>query len=179
MVKSMPFLGGSRLWSNRYFFTGTDPTDAQFSALATLLKNQEKGIYSSRVTINEAVGYHAGSDVPVWSETLSQAGTFSPATGRVTCPGDCAVFIRMNTDQRTSKNHPIYLFKYYHDVHAQGNSQPDNICDDQNALYADVATSLHGTWNDGTSDRQICGPYGAVALGATVGTYITHRDFPR
>lgn len=179
IVKHFSYEGGTKAWSNRYFVTGDDPSDAQFVAIVSAIKTLEANCFTSVVSYDEAVGYHAGSELPVWSETLSGSGGLTPATGRVRCPGDCVGIVRFSTDARTTKNHPVYLFKYYHGVYAQQSSQPDNIGDDFYAAYDALGAGLVTGVSDGSTTRHICGPRGAVAIGHTVQSYVRHRDFPR
>jgi hypothetical protein len=134
---------------------------------------------SSRSTIIGAVGYHPGSEVPVWTAAYSVVGVCSLATGDRACPGDCAFTIRWLTDARTSKNHPIYLFNYFHDAW-RTSGDPDTLSDEQQAVAAAIGTRvIDGTWTDGATALHRCGPYGAVGQSRIVHPLITHRDFPR
>lgn len=173
----MPRKGGTVQWSNRYFFTGGNLTHAQFLALNTLLQNEEQLLFSSAITIVEMIRYDIGSDVPVETASASVAGNLS-MTGKSPCPSDAAACVRFSTDQRTSKNHPIYLFKYMHGVVYTTGGSEDSVNSTQLTRYQNYAADCVAGFNDGTSTRHITGPYGAVALGSFVHPYITHRDFP-
>lgn len=177
--KSFSYEGGTKVWSNRYFFSGSSPTNTQFQNLTDALKALEQPCYTSAVSFVDAVGYFAGSDVPVWSNGMSGNGNLTPATGRIRCPGDCVGVVRFATDQRTTKNHPIYLFKYYHGVWAQQNSQPDNVGDDFYAAYDALGAALVSGTSDGTTTRDLVGPRGATAQDHTITAWVRHRDFPR
>lgn len=178
----MPYRGGTKEYSNRYFFTGDDFTLSQFQTLADALRDEEKVLYSnagSDVTITGAVQYDAGSDVPVATRSYSTAGTGS-ALGGTQSPGDCAAVVRFSTDQRTSKNHPIYLFKYI----KPGRQQVSETTADLLPTAFKSALDTYGSHlvaglSDGTSTRHVCGPFGAVALDHLTETYVSHRDFPR
>lgn len=178
IVKTFAYRGGTRTWSNRYHLTGTAPTDAEFDVLAEALQDLEEVCFTTGVTFTEGVCYQAGSDVPVRTVSLSGTGSFSPATGRIQCPGDAAAVVRFATTQRTSKNHPIYLFKYYHGVYAQQTSQPNNVGDDQGTLFQALGDALVAGISDGVGTRELCGPFGAVAQSALLLTWVRHRDFP-
>lgn len=179
VVKTLPYRGETRTWSNRYFFDGvSSPTSADFNAWGDKIILHEKQIYGNRVTITGTVHYLAGSDVPVSSRSMSVAGLMS-YTGTDKCPGDCAVVTRYSTTQRTSKNHPIYLFKYYHDALTDEEGDADTVKDNQINRMADLATPLVAGYALPSGTVKICGPYGAVAQGFLTLPKITHRDFPR
>lgn len=177
IVRSLPYRGGTKQTGSRYFFTGADPSGSSaWLALANAVTAAEKAtIPDSYTTITSAIGYNAGSDVPVYTNSYSLAGTWSH-TGTA-CPGDCASMTKFTTTQRSTKNHPIYLYKYMHPCYASA-SDPD-------VLQSTMVTALNTYWNlwlstgftvDGTQ-RFLCGPRGAVAQTALVSTQTRHRDF--
>jgi hypothetical protein len=178
----MPYRGDTRTTSNRYFFNGPSTfTSGQFTTMADWLVDEEKVLIStsSSAQITEAIHYDAGSDVPVATRTYTQAGTAS-SPGGTTAPGDCANLVRFSTTQRTSKNHPIYLFKYWKPARcAVSENGADAVPSAFVTLLQTYGNDLVAGHSDGTQTRKLCGPYGAVAQGAFVETEITHRDFPR
>jgi hypothetical protein len=137
----------------------------------------EKALYDSAVTVTGTIGYAAGSDVPVFSKTYSTAGTYSVGTN-IVAPGDCAGLIRYSTAARTSKNHPVYLYNYYHRVYG-GSAGGDTVATTQKTAYTTFAGSWISGFSDGTLTLVRAGPNGATATGSLVENYITHRDFPR
>jgi hypothetical protein len=141
----------------------------------------EKAIFAPAVTIVKTTGYAAGSDVPVFTKTYSTAGTLATGTGTLT-PGDVAFLVRYATTARTSKNHPIYLFNYYHGAYviAGGGGNQDTLYGAQSTAAATYA----GAWvspgfSDGTTSYVRAGPNGATAVGVIVESFVTHRDLPR
>jgi len=179
VVKTMPFRGTTREYSNRYHFDGTTPADAtHWNALSDAVVLAEKAIHVSTQTIVRVLGYAPGSDVPVNTKTYTTVGTFG-FTSQMFNAGEAATLVRYGTSARTTKNHPLYLFNYYHN--AVGTSAAAN---DQ--VWATLVTALNtyaAAWitgfSDGTATHHRAGPNGNLATGYLTEPWITHRDFPR
>lgn len=180
LVKSYWYRGVAKTYSNRYHFNGGTPADAaHWHTLMDNVVNAEKLIYTASTVITEAIGYAAGSEIPVASKTYTTAGTYGGSTFRA--PGDSAGLIRYATAARSSKNHPIYLFNYYHDVW-QTSASPssggvDTLLAAQSTLYSTFAAAWISGFSDGTITVVRAGPNGATATGSLVEPWITHRDF--
>lgn len=179
VVKTFTYRGASRTFSNRYHLSGGTPADnSHWTTLSDAIVTAEKTLYTSLTSITATFGYAAGSEVPVYSKTYSTAGTGSFASG-VPAPGDAAAIIRYATAVRTSKNHPLYLFNYYHAA-TLASTGGDTV-------HATLVTNLGvyaALWDttgfsDGSSTYKRAGPNGANATGHTVPSMITHRDLPR
>lgn len=137
----------------------------------------EKAMFGNNVTIVEALGYAAGSEVPVATKTYSLAGTATLTSWRV-MPGDVAALIRYATAARSTKNHPVYLFNYYHGIGGLLTGDQDVVNTSQAALMSTYATSWISGFSDGAVTYNRAGPNGAAATGSLVEPYLTHRDLP-
>jgi hypothetical protein len=180
VVKSFPFKGGTRLWSNRYHFNGGTPPDpTHWHTLFDAITTAEKAGLTSTNTIVEALGYAAGSDVPVATKVYSLAGTSAVATGHIGVPGEVAGLTRYSTAARSTKNHPIYLFNYYHGVQVNSLVSTDLLDASVKAAMDTYAGAWLTGFSDGGSVTAVrASPNGAAATGHLVEEYVTHRDFP-
>lgn len=141
----------------------------------------EANALSSRTEILEAIYYVAGSDLPVGSKSYTTAGALGISGGTSFAPPDCAAVVRYATTARTSKNHPIYLFNYYHtpiQVSVSGSNDGALASGMVSALQT-YATAWITGFSDGTNTYVRAGPNGATATSRSVLPYISHRDFPR
>lgn len=176
---SSPYRGGTKTWSNRIHLTGPSwASQTQFNTFADALTADLKTCFGSTTTITEVVGYNAGSDLPVFSKSYSLAGTHTFSGGTPAPLETCALW-RFTTDQRSTKNHPIYLFQYMHAVQVDNTAGADALNTGQKSAMTGVANDFVAGYSDGTNTRQKAGPNGAVAQGALVETYVSHHDFPR
>lgn len=180
VTKSFAFKGGTRLYSNRYHFSGGTPADnTHWTTLSDAIVTAEKAQTGNQATIVETTGYAAGSDVPVFSKAYTTAGTFAGSGGFSPAPGEAAALTRYSTPGRTAKNHPIYLFNYYHATRVGNSAGTEDLLDTgQKSAMATYAALWVSGFSDGTHTLVRCGPNGDVASGAIIEEYVTHRDFP-
>lgn len=129
--------------------------------------------------IVETFGYAAGSEVPVFSKTYSTDG--SCAVSGSVAPGDVAALVRYSTAARSSKNHPIYGFSYYHGVTFGGGAGSQDTLSSQLVtalgIYANKWVSVG--FSDGANTMKRSTASGHDATGYVVETLLTHRDLPR
>lgn len=179
IVKSFAFQDTVREWSNRYHFNGGQPADSTaWNALFDAITNVEKTCFNGAVTIVRAQGFAPGSDVPIASKSYS-LGCTNGAAGSPT-PGECAAILRCATTKRSTKNHPVFVFSYFHHaIKAVG----DNSGDVLDSVQRTSLTTYAAGWRTGFTAGGItairCTPDGHPVTGELVDNYIGHRDFPR
>jgi hypothetical protein len=185
IVKQFSYKGATRRFSNRYHFEGTLPADpTAWGTLADNITAAEKAIYTTPAEIVEAIGYDCSSATlknlhgdAIFTKAYTLTGTLTPPGTGSQAPGDCAALFRFSTLARSVKNHPVYLFNYFHGVWLSASDQ-DTIQSSQLTAYNTYAAAWVTGFSDGTGARERCGPHGAGATGVTVNSHITHRDFP-
>lgn len=184
MIKEFTYRGVARQFSNRYHFSGGTPADSShWTTFSDAVVTAEKAIFNAEsadgAKIIATVGYEAGSEIPVFNKTYATDGTLGQGSA-LGNPGDVAFLVRYSTNARSSKNHPIYLFNYYHACLAQG-SQAFN--DQMNGPQRTAAQTYASSWisgfSDGTHTLKRSGPNGDDATGSLVELLVTHRDLPR
>lgn len=173
-----------RTYSNRYSFDGGTPsTGALWTLLSNAVVAAEKAIHTTLASggskIINTYGYAAGSEVPVFSKAYTDDGTLS-LSGYAPVPGDVAGCIRYSTSSKSTKNHPIYAFNYYHGV---GNGGVFSLKDTLLASQATAMATYGAAWisgfSDGATTYHRATPSGHVASGVYVEPLLTHRDLPR
>lgn len=180
VTKTFHFKGGTRAYSNRYHFNGGAPSGStSWNSLFDAIVTAEKACYVSSTTITGATGYLAGSDVPVASKTYSTGGTLTQTAGSVWAPGEVCALLRYSTNARSTKNHPIYLFNYFHNITVENGPTNCDLLDPntRSALGTYGALWISGITAGGVTAVR-ASPNGAPATAAFVEEYVTHRDFP-
>jgi hypothetical protein len=139
----------------------------------------EKEIHGSFITIVRAHGYAPGSEVAVYTATLSVAGVLS-MSGASRVPGDCAAVLRMATTKKSTKNHTVYVFSYYHGtVYDTAGGVADSIKPSHQNAINTYASSWQSGFTAGGRTYKRTTPDGHLTTGHVTDSYIGHRDFPR
>jgi hypothetical protein len=184
VVKQFTYRGALRNFSNRYHFGTYLPPDAtHWTTLSDAIVTAEKAIYKplaqGGAKIIETVGYAGGSEVPVFTKLYTTDGTLV-GTPWGPCPGDCAALVRYSTPDRSSKNHPVYCFNYYHSIGTDESvADSDTLASIQLTAMSTYATAWITGFSDGTTTVHRSRPSGDLCTGSLVHPLITHRDLPR
>lgn len=175
---NIPWRGGNRDYSQLWHWTGPSwPDQTHFNTFADNLRDELRPVTLASTTLVEMVGYNAGSFLPVFTKTYGVAGTYTD-TGNPQAPGEACMLWRFTTDQRTSKNHPIYLFKWFHHMQTNGLTSPDSLRSGIATTAAGQIADILAGLSDGTNTRNYCGPFGAVAQTGTCNSLLHTREFP-
>jgi len=178
IVKTTAYKGGTKTWTNRYHFSGGVPADlTHWTTLVGNIEAAEKLCSSSFATYVEAICYDAGSDLPLHTISLSGVGGITGSGADFAPPLEVCCLLRWTTDQRTAKNHPIYLFTYNHACIITGGGSNEAVKTGQVTAGNTYAAAWVSGFSDGTNTYKRAGPNGAVAQSGLMETYATHRDF--
>ena len=170
----------NHLWGNRYFLSGvSNLTTTLATEIMDAIAVHEQPIFGTDQKIVQMLAYNPGSDVAIFEKTYALVGS-AGFTGANPSPGDCAAVAKFTTTQRSSKNHPIYLYKYWHGAWWAQAGLPDDLLPAQKTAMQTYAQAwVTGiVYGGGAGTVELCGPYGAVAQSGIILPNVRHRDFP-
>jgi hypothetical protein len=181
-----PYRDGTKNWSTTFHCTG--PEWADHDAAYTYSNGVWTAIQHAvldTTTLNTIVAYNPGSDIPVYTMDWEDTGGYNDHSNPMTALEEC-MLIKWDTDARSVRNHPVYLFNFFHHVQSEGATNPDILRSGMRTTMDDnLATILAGI-SDGHITRFRCGPRAPevgydqpVATGAVTQHPLHHRDFPR
>jgi hypothetical protein len=183
-VKRFLYRGFSREFSNRFHIGINFPANlGAWTTLATNVMNAEAGIYHGEAnggaTIVKWQGFAPGSDVPVAEADVSVGGALTGSPW-IPAPGDAAMVIKCNTPDKSVKNHPIYLFSFFHTPGISVSASGDPLEVTQHTALQTYANAWLAGFSDGTRTYHRSRPNsGTLITSATAEPMITHRDLPR
>jgi hypothetical protein len=183
VVKQFNYRGVVRTFSNRYHIGTSVPADTgHWTTFSDAIVTAEKACYvplsAGGAKIVETIGYAPGSEVPVFTKTYTTDGTAAFANTRTT-PGDVAVLVRYSTPDRSTKNHPVYCFNYYHGAMADSTATTsDNVNPGMSSALATYGAAWIAGFSDGAVTFHRSRPTGDLCTGVVVKAFLTHRDLP-
>jgi hypothetical protein len=181
LIKTFNYRGAAEEWGNTYHMRDAATDPASWRDAVDGLIDQEKTVYSDRVTIVRALCYEDTDDNAVYTYILADFAGNVPGTlggtGGSATPGDVAGWVRWFTGDLNSKGKAVYLRKYFHDVQVNGAPNEDQITTLQVAAYQAFGDALMSSLTGGFT---LAKPNGDVPDGpARASTYATTRTLHR
>jgi len=179
VVKEITYRGAPEEYSNTYHFDGGPPaTQAAWLTFDNNVRAAEKAIYrTGHVVIKRTIGYASDETPAEWARTFDTQCT--GAYNGLLTPGDCAVWIRYQTDRRDSRGHPVFLRNYYHPAYHDDPGAVDSVAAGQRAALSIYAAAWVAGFSDGSVTHKRTGPDSLGATAHGVAVYIGRRKLKR
>lgn len=124
LVMSFTYRGLPEEYQNAFHFNGAEPaSEAGWKSLSDEVWTALKPAHRASSSLVRAYGY--GDDSAVADVTIDYvneyggaiAGTLANQASSPVCAGDQAYVLRYVTPKRSSKNKPVYLYTYLHNIY--------------------------------------------------------------
>jgi hypothetical protein len=181
VVFQFPYRGTDEEWSQGYHIADAWVDEADFRATMDVVRVELVDCVSPRTTFQRFIGYDDFSPhhMHTYVYDVSAHGfTGALDTSAMTpMPGDAAAWVRWKMARLSSRGKPVYLRKYFHDVYADEDGDPDLLAANQNAALEAFGVSARASSWDG---HTIADRFGVPTTNNVVASnFITTRTLER
>lgn len=184
IVKEFTYRGQVTEFSNRYhigvnFPSSSGAWDLLLSNIMTAEAKMWPSFADGGARVVRGVGLGPNSNIPVHELVSTHDGQI-PLGGIDALPGDVAAIMKCTTPDRSVRNHPIYLFSYFHAAQKNIGSPADELATVQHTAMNTYCSEWLAGFSDGNGLYHRSRPNnGTLITGAAVDPLVTHRDLTR
>jgi hypothetical protein len=150
VVVQFSYRGTDEEWSQGYHIADAWVDEADFRATMDSFRVEMANVVSERTTFLRFIGYQDRSLPHDFVYDISGSGLTGAfdTTGLTPMPGDTAAWVRWPIARRSTRGKPIYLRKYFHDVYATEDLNPDALANNQRLAMDDFGDNARtGVWD--------------------------------